>query len=183
MCGLRERSRPWRRGAVLGRVTGNEQARPLSGPCPSILNWWRCTLGGLDPEHLRDLRGRSNIRIDIAPDLSLVMADRGRVVQVIWVCAFRDGVCLEISVADEGKEIPTEWLPHLFHKFSCREGDDPAIDTDLGLAAYKGIVEAHGGRIGSETCRPELVARFVFTLPDVEEVPVAMAGWTRAQRK
>ncbi len=136
--------------------------------------------------------GRNNLDIDLAPDLSLVMADRRRVVQVIGnlltnaarhspessairVSAVLDGVYVEFSVADEGRGIPTERLPHLFRKFSGREDDDPGGDTGLGLAICKGIVEAHGGRIRAESDGPGLGARFFFTLPAVEDAPVAEA--------
>ena len=132
--------------------------------------------------------GRNNLDIDLAPDLPLVMADRRRVVQVIGnlltnaarhspestaigVSAVRDGVYVEISVMDVGRGIPVERLPHLFRKFSRQEDDDPRGDTGLGLAICKGIVEAHGGRIRAESEGPGLGARFVFTLPAVEEAP------------
>ena len=132
--------------------------------------------------------GRNNLDIDLAADLPLVMADRRRVVQVIGnlltnaarhspestaigVSAVRDGVYVEISVMDVGRGIPVERLPHLFRKFSRQEDDDPGGDTGLGLAICKGIVEAHGGRIRAESEGPGLGARFVFTLPAVEEAP------------
>ena len=137
--------------------------------------------------------GRSNLDIDLASDLPLVMADRRRVVQVIGnlltngarhspessairVSAVQDGVYVEISVADDGRGIPTERMPHLFRKFSSREDDDPGGDTGLGLAICKGIVEAHGGRIRAESDGPGLGARFVFTLPVVEESSAERAG-------
>jgi two-component system sensor histidine kinase KdpD len=99
--------------------------------------------------------GRSDLAIDIAPGLPLVMADRRRIVQVIVnlltnaarhspessvirIAALRDGVHTAISVADEGRGIPAEDLPLLFRKFSRREGRDPAGDTGLGLAICKG---------------------------------------------
>ena len=132
--------------------------------------------------------GRNNLDIDLAPDLPLVMADRRRVVQVIGnllanaarhstessaigATASRDGVYVEIAIKDEGRGIPIERLPHLFRKFSRQEDDDPGGDTGLGLAICKGIVEAHGGRIRAESDGPGLGARFVFTLPAVEEAP------------
>ena len=83
----------------------------------------------------------------------------------------RDGVYVELSVVYEGRGIPVERLPHLFRKFSSQDDDDPEGDTGLGLAICKGIVEAHGGRIRAESEGPGLGARFVFTLPVVEEAP------------
>ena len=136
--------------------------------------------------------GRSNLAIDLAPDLPLVMADRRRIVQVIGnlltnaarhspessvirVSAARDGVHVQVSVVDEGRGIPTERLPNLFRKFSRRDDDDPGGDTGLGLAICRGIVEAHGGRIWAENEGPGLGARFTFTIPVIEE--------TAAQRR
>ena len=128
--------------------------------------------------------GRNNLDIDLAPDLPMVLADRRRIVQVIGnllsnaarhspesstirVAAVREGVHVEVSVADEGRGIPAERLPHLFRKFS-REDDDPGGDTGLGLAICKGIVEAHGGRIWAESDGPGLGTKFTFAVPAVD---------------
>ncbi len=136
----------------------------------------------------RSAGGRGSLEIDLAPDLPLVMADRRRVVQVIGnllanaarhspessairLSAVRDGVHVEVSVVDEGRGIPSERLPHLFRKFSRGEDEDRGGDTGLGLAICKGIVEAHGGRIWAESEGPGLGARFVFTLPTVDDAP------------
>ena len=130
--------------------------------------------------------GRNNLAIDLASDLPLVMADRRRIAQVIGnlltnaarhspepsvitISAVRDGVHVRVSVADEGRGIPTERLPNLFRKFSRRDDDDPGGDTGLGLAICKGIVEAHGGRIWAESEGPGLGARFTFTIPVIEQ--------------
>ena len=130
--------------------------------------------------------GKYNLVIDIEPDLPLVMADRRRIVQVlsnllsnaarqspessvIRVSAVRDGVHVAVSVADEGRGIPAESLPHLFRKFSGTQSDEQGGDTGLGLAICKGIVETHGGRIWAESDGPGTGARFTFTLPIVEE--------------
>lgn len=88
---------------------------------------------------------------------------------LIRVAAVRDDVHVEVSVADQGRGIPAEDLPGLFRRFSRREDRDTAGDTGLGLAICKGIVEAHGGRIHAESDGPGLGARFVFTLPVVQE--------------
>ena len=133
--------------------------------------------------------GRNNLAIEIGPDLPLVMADRLRIVQVlgnllsnaaqhssessvITVTAVREGVYVAVSVADEGRGIPSEQLPFLFRKFTRIEGDERGsgvLGSGLGLAICKGIVEAHGGRIWAESEGPGMGARFTFTLPSVEE--------------
>ena len=130
--------------------------------------------------------GRNNLAIDVEPDLPLVVADRRRVVQVlgnlltnaarhssessiIRVNAVREGLHVAFSVADEGRGIPVESLPHLFRKFSRVQSEEQGGDTGLGLAICKGIVEAHGGRIWAESDGPGLGARFTFTLPTVDE--------------
>ncbi|MXX52854.1 MAG: response regulator [Dehalococcoidia bacterium] len=126
--------------------------------------------------------GRDRLRIDIPPDLPMVMADRRRIVQVlanllvnaarhsdesstIRVTAVQEDFHVAISVADEGRGISAERLPLLFRKFSRIESEEQGGDTGLGLAICKGIVEAHGGRIWAESDGPGLGARFTFTIP------------------
>ena len=129
--------------------------------------------------------GRDNLEIDVAADLPLVIVDRRRIVQVIGnllsnaakhspeastirVSAMLDGIHVEVSVADEGRGIPSDRLPHLFRKFSLWEDDDPGRNTGLGLAICKGIVEAHGGRIWVKSDASGTGAQFAFTIPVVE---------------
>ena len=133
--------------------------------------------------------GRNNIHIDLPPDLPRVMADRGRMVQVVGnllsnaarhspessairVSAVQKGFHVEVCVADDGVGISAERLPYLFRKFSRPNGDDGGsglVGSGLGLAICKGIVEAHGGRIWAESDGPGMGARFTFALPGVEE--------------
>ena len=130
--------------------------------------------------------GKNNLAIDVQPDLPLVMVDRRRIVQVlgnllsnaarnssessvIRVTAVREGVHVVVSVADEGRGIPAESLPHLFRKFSGAQSREQGGDTGLGLSICKGIVEAHGGRIWAESDGPGTGACFTFTLPSVED--------------
>ena len=133
--------------------------------------------------------GRSNLVIDLPPDLPRVMADRRRIVQAlsnllsnaahhsnelspIRVAAVRDGVHVAFSVADDGVGVPAERLPHLFRKFSRLDGEERGREiagSGLGLAICKGIVETHGGCIRAESDRLGLGSRFTFTVPAVEE--------------
>ena len=137
--------------------------------------------------------GRNDLHIDLPPDLPMVMADRRRIVQVlsnllsnasrhspesspIRVSAVREGIHVEVSVADDGGGVEAERLPHLFRRFSRLAGEDGRRElgrSGLGLAICKGIVEAHGGRIWAESDGPGLGARFTFTIPVVEEAATA----------
>ena len=139
--------------------------------------------------------GRNNLRIDLPPELPLVMADGRRIIQVlnnlltnaaghsheasaIGVSAVREGYHVAVSVTDEGRGIAAERLPHLFRKFSRIDGEDRRRDiagSGLGLAICKGIVEAHGGRIWAESDGPGLGARFTFTIPVAQGAAIGAA--------
>ena len=99
--------------------------------------------------------GRNNVRIELPPDLPLVMADRRRIVQVlsnllanaarhspesspIHVSVARQGVHIAVAVADQGRGIPAERLPYLFRKFSRVESGEQGGDTGLGLVDMQG---------------------------------------------
>ena len=129
--------------------------------------------------------GRTNpVRIDLPPDLPRVLADRQRIVQVlgnlltnaarnspesspIRVAAGWEGDQVAVAVADEGRGIPAERLPHLFRKFTGGRGEDRrrGVGVGLGLAICKGLVEAHGGSIRAESEGEGLGMRLTFTLP------------------
>ena len=126
--------------------------------------------------------GGSNLKVDLPPDLPLVMADRRRIVQVlgnllsnaaryspegspIRVNAARDGVLVAVSIADAGKGVPLDLVPHLFRKSSRLSASDRVgviSGSGLGLTLCKGIVEAHGGRIWVESDGPGTGARFTL---------------------
>ena len=145
--------------------------------------------------------GRSNLHIDLAPDLPPVMADRRRIIQVltnllanaaryspeaspIRVRVAREGVHVVFSVTDEGRGIPAARLPRLFRKFSQAEGEDERGDTGLGLAICKGVVEAHGGRIWAESEGAGMGSRFSFTIPTATPTaPAQHASWRRRQEE
>ena len=140
-----------------------------------------------------DAVGRENLHIDIPQDLPPVMADRRRVVQVlsnllsnaarhappsssIRLTAVEKEIHVAFSVADEGRGIAADRLPHLFGKYSRpeggnREGDLPGSGLDLAIC--RGIVEAHGGRIWAESEGRDLGAQFTFTIPVAEEASPA----------
>ena len=112
--------------------------------------------------------GRSNLVIDLPPDLPRVMADRRRIVQAlgnllsnaahhsnelspIRVAAVRDGVHVAFSVADDGVGVPAERLPHLFRKFSQLDGEERGREiagSGLGLAICRASWRPTGGASG-----------------------------------
>ena len=121
--------------------------------------------------------GRNPVLVDLPPDLPRAMADPERIVQVlgnllsnaarnsppsspIRVSGALQGSFVALTVADEGRGIAPDEIPHLFRK---RPGT--AGGTGLGLAISKGIVEAHGGRIRAESGGMGVGARFTFTIP------------------
>ena len=184
----------------------NEQADHMRSMISDLLDVARIETGTLAvhprPEEIVDIvdearnaflsgDGRDNIRIDLVPDLPLVMADRRRIVQVlsnllanaakyskqtsaITVAVVRQGVHVAVAVTDEGEGIAAERLPLLFSKFSqlndgTRNAGPNGRGTGLGLAICKGIVEAHGGRVWAESDGPDLGSRFTFTVPAIDE--------------
>ena len=146
--------------------------------------------------------GQHTLLIDLPPDLPQVLADRLRIVQVlnnlfsnasrhsseafpIRVSAAQDGVYVAISVSDEGQGIPSEQLPHLFHK-DVRAGGGESVTrgAGLGLAICKGLVEAHGGRIRADSGGAGLGARFTFTIPVAGETAGrAAVGFVRGSAR
>jgi signal transduction histidine kinase len=71
-----------------------------------------------------------------------------------------------VEIIDSGEGIAAEDIPHLFDRFFRGEKSRNRVTggAGLGLAIAKGIVEAHGGKIGVESSFGK-GARFYFTLP------------------
>lgn len=134
------------------------------------------------------------LKLSVDPDLHEVWADRDRLLQVfenlignaikftkpggsVTVgAASREGEVL-CWVADTGAGIHEEDQPHVFDRFwQARKAGRRG--AGLGLPIVKGIVEAHGGRIGVESA----VGRgstFFFTIPEAARPPCHPAGEAR----
>jgi PAS domain S-box-containing protein len=114
-----------------------------------------------------------------------VLCDRERVLQVfanivgnaikfspagssVRILGQRTDNMVRFSVTDSGPGMSAELLPRVFDRFWQATGTKRAgLGLGLGLAIAKGIVEAHGGKIGVES---ELGkgTTFFFTLPVAE---------------
>lgn len=128
---------------------------------------------------------RVTLDVDLAPDLPPVLADEGRMIQVLTnlagnalqytpengrvdLSARSIDRAVQISVRDSGVGIPAEHLPHIFDRFyrvdksrSRRAGGGSGI----GLTIARALVEAHGGRIWAESPGEGQGSTFHFTLP------------------
>ena len=88
---------------------------------------------------------------------------------MIFLRAESQGEAVRVEVADTGEGIAPEDLPHVFER--PFRGDEPRTRLEaeevsgagLGLAIAQGLVEAHGGKIETES-RVGEGARFYFTL-------------------
>ena len=191
----------------------DEQADRMSALIGDLLDAGRIDAGTLsvtpEPSELGELveqartaflsgDSRHTVLIDLPADLPRVMADRGRIVQVlnnllgnaarhspetapIRIGAERDGMHVSVSVSDEGRGIAPERLPHLFRKYPAAGDGESGVGSGLGLAICKGLVEAHGGRIRAESAGPGQGARLTFTVPLAGEA-AGGAGESRERR-
>jgi two-component system sensor histidine kinase BaeS len=72
-----------------------------------------------------------------------------------------EGRAVLFRVADTGKGIPPEALPHIFDRF-WKSADSGG--SGLGLAIARGLIEAHGGHIRADSV-PGRGTVVSFTLP------------------
>jgi signal transduction histidine kinase len=134
---------------------------------------------------LRPLAEASRLRLELdVPDgLPRVLVDCQRILQVfsnlignsirftppggrIGITAERTETAVRFNVIDTGPGIDEEEIAHVFTRFWQGERQVSG-GSGLGLAIAKGIVEAHGGRIGV-TSAPGAGSTFHFSVPLVE---------------
>ena len=196
----------------------DQQADSMRGLIADLLDHGRIVTGTLSvsasPAEVADLVDQARnafvsggashpLRIDLPEALPPVMADRGRIAQVlinlfsnaarhspdfsaIRISAARDGVHVAISVSDSGRGVPPDRLPHLFGR-RLDAGEGGLGGNGLGLAICKGLVEAHGGRIWAESGGAGRGLKVTFTVPVAETAgggppAPATASRTRAPR-
>jgi len=118
------------------------------------------------------------------PGRAVVNGDASRLQQVVWnlltnaikftprggqvqVLLQRVNSHIELSVSDTGIGIPASFLPHVFERFSQRDGSSTRAHggLGLGLAICKQLVELHGGTIRAASPGEGLGATFSVDLP------------------
>jgi two-component system sensor histidine kinase BaeS len=107
------------------------------------------------------------LELSMASDLPLIDVDALRIKQVVGnlvanalryapagspvsISARTASAAVEVRIADAGRGIDPELLPHLFERFAKSED---SRGSGLGLAIARRLVEAHGGTIAAR--RPE----------------------------
>ena len=124
-----------------------------------------------------------DIRAELAPDLGIVKADAERLRQVLWnlltnavkftppggnvlVTAARNKGDVEVSIADTGAGISSEFVPHVFERFRQFEtAGSRKKGLGLGLAISKQLVELHGGTISCLSAGEGKGSTFTIKLP------------------
>jgi len=93
---------------------------------------------------------------------SLKFTPRGGCVRVSLEYDSHD---FRLTVADTGKGITADSLPHLFKPLWQAEGSGGHGGLGLGLSIVRTLVELHGGSIGAESPGPGLGAIFTVRMP------------------
>jgi signal transduction histidine kinase len=137
-------------------------------------------------ETVRGVAESRGISIDVEadPELPPLTGDRQRIEQVLWnllsnaikfssdggevrASVRREGNSVEVAVADDGKGITAEFLPHVFERF--RQADSSVTRVHgglgLGLAIAQQIVELHGGSVEVSSGGAGQGATFIVRLP------------------
>jgi signal transduction histidine kinase len=125
------------------------------------------------------------ISVNSEKNLPLVMADHGRLLQVIQnllgnalqftpsngtveIQAYRSGEFVHTSFLDSGLGIEAAHLPHIFKRFyraDISRSRKNGGGSGIGLTITKSLVEAHGGKIWAESEGKGKGSTFTFTLP------------------
>ncbi|EYF04795.1 ATP-binding protein [Chondromyces apiculatus] len=137
----------------------------------------------LDAARLAAGARRVNLAVSVEPDVGAIAVDPDRFRQVVWnlvsnavkftpaggtvrVSARRETSHLVLVVADTGRGIAAEFLPHVFGRFEQAEpGTQRASGLGLGLAIVRHIVELHGGTVQVESEGEGKGTRFTVRLP------------------
>src|SRR5206468_3319315 len=127
-----------------------------------------------------------SIRIEtvLAPDLTPILADPGRLQQIIWnlmsnaikftpmhgrvtVAVEQSDSAVRITVSDSGQGISRDFLPFVFDRFRQADSTSTRLHggLGLGLAIVRHLVELHGGSVKVDSPGEGKGATFTVTLP------------------
>jgi PAS domain S-box-containing protein len=125
------------------------------------------------------------------PDAGIITGDPNRLQQIVWnlvsnaikftprggrvaVLLRRSGSSVEIVVEDTGQGIKSEFIPHLFLRFSQFDSSSTRRHggLGLGLAIVKHLVELHGGTVRASSAGEGRGSTFVVSLPIAAVRPI-----------
>ena len=175
-----------------------DMSRILSGKVRLDLQpVWPGEFVGTVVESLRPTALAKRIRLDadLDPEAGPVLADTGRMQQVLWnlvsnaikftqaggevqVSLWREGEQVAVRVRDTGAGIRSDFLPYVFDRF--RQADTSTTrqhgGLGLGLSIVRQLVELHGGTVGVDSAGEGQGATFTVRLP----LQPALPDWSCA---
>lgn len=129
------------------------------------------------------------------PEAALVMGDERRLRQVIWnlisnavkftepgghiiVTLTMSDDSVRFSVADTGRGIDPQFLPHVWDRFRQADSSTSRLHggLGLGLSVVRHLVELHGGVVGAKSDGEGMGSTFWFELPKVQSVASITGG-------
>ncbi len=132
--------------------------------------------------HLRAEQQAIHLEVDIDSDVPYVEADIGLIERVldnlidnalkntpedgtIRLALNADGTFVTVNVADTGRGIAEDELPHIFQRFYKKPNNENAqVGAGLGLAIAQRIIELHGSRLSVKSILHK-GTQFNFALP------------------
>ncbi|HET7542589.1 MAG TPA: ATP-binding protein [Polyangiaceae bacterium] len=179
-------------------------SRMISGKMqiePRLMNPADAVEAALDAVRPAAVAKGVEISAEIDRTAGVVLADSGRLQQIIWnlagnavkftpkegrvrVRVARVDSRLEISVSDTGAGIKREFLANLFQRFTQEDGSISRNHggLGLGLSISKHLTELHGGEIHADSPGPGRGATFTVRLP-LSEPPAETDVASAAQRR
>jgi PAS domain S-box-containing protein len=148
-------------------------------------------------EVVRPLAAAKHVELRAAPEQPAVavVGDGGRLQQVVInlvsnaikftpenglveVRVERSGDRARLSVRDNGIGIASEFLPHVFDRFTQADTSTTrrAGGLGIGLALVRHLVELHGGAVSADSAGANQGARFTIELPAAPDSPALRAA-------
>ena len=143
---------------------------------------------------------RIHVEVSLDSEAGVIVGDADRIQQILWnllsnavkftpsdgrveVEVERTDSGVAIKVADSGRGIPANFLPHVFERFRQEDSSTTRIygGLGLGLAIVRHLVELHGGTVNAESPGEGKGATFTVSLPvqarvESEELGSAQSG-------
>ena len=127
---------------------------------------------------------QAGLTLESTAEACAVIGDARRLQQVVWnllsnaikftpeggrisVGLAASGGRVELTVADTGRGIDADFLPHIFDRYRQADGNPAARrrGLGLGLAIVRHVVTLHGGTVMASSDGPGKGATFTITLP------------------